>query len=420
MTEVIKYSNGLRLIVDCNPGVRSVALGIWVRAGSVREPPKNNGISHFTEHVMFKGTDKYTAFDIANIFEGCGSLVNAFTGKEATCYYVKCVDEYAEKCFELLSQIFLHSSFDAAELDKERKVIIEEINMVEDSPEDICYDLIAETSYKGSPLGMTILGPIDNVKRFTRYDVLAYMDELYNASNIVVSVSGNMTVGDADALVRKYFLSDIRSNIIAKSQVNKQYAVSSFASKIKDFEQSNIAISYPSLTFDHPLSSAQAIFSILFGGGMSSRLFQKVREQMGLAYSVYSTQLSYVDDGSFLIMLNVTPANTEKALLAVKHEIAEIVRNGVTQEEFDKAKIQLKSALVFSEESIQNVMTRQGKLLLLTDKIYSVDDRMKDIDDVTLPMVNEFIRNTLVSEKVSAAYVGKEIKTDILSLIKEG
>ena len=420
MTEVIKYPNGLRLVVDCNKSVRSVALGIWVGAGSAKETPKNNGISHFTEHVMFKGTDKYTAFDIANIFESCGSLVNAFTGKEATCYYVKCVDEYADKCFELLSHIFLHSSFDATELDKERKVIIEEINMEEDSPEDICYDLIAKTTYGDSPLGMTILGPIDNVKRFTRYDVIAYMDELYNADNVVISVSGNMTAKEADALIRKYLLGDIRSGKTAVSDIKKRTVASAFTSRVKDFEQSNIALSYPSLTFDHPLSSVQSIFSIIFGGGMSSRLFQRVREQMGLAYSVYSTQTSYVDDGSFLIMLNVTPSNTEKALLAVKHEIAEIVRGGVTEEEFNKAKIQLKSALVFSEESVQNVMTRQGKMLLLTGKTYSVDERMKNIDDVTLPMVNEFIRNTLVPEKVCAAYVGKEIKTDILSLIKEG
>ena len=418
MTQVIKYPNGLKLAVDPITSVRSVAIGIWVGAGSSRETPENNGISHFTEHVMFKGTDRYTAFDIANEFESCGSLVNAFTGKEATCYYVKCVDEYTEKCFELLSHIFLHSSFDAAELDKERKVIVEEINMDEDSPEDICYELIAKAAYGDSPLGMTILGPISNVKRFTRYDVLAYMDELYTADNVVIAVSGNITAKQADELVRKYLLDDIRSGKAKKSCVKKSASVNAFSSRVKDFEQSNIALSYPSITFDHPLSSAQAIFSTVFGGGMSSRLFQKVREQMGLAYSVYSTPLSYVGDGNFVIMLNVTPSNTEKALSAVKHEIDEIVNKGITEEEFSKAKIQLKSSLVFAEESIQNVMMRQGKMLLLKDKCYSVDERIRELDAVTLSTVNEFIRNTLVSEKVSAAYVGKKIHADILTLIK--
>lgn len=418
MNKLTVYPNGLRLAVDYNPSVRSVAVGFWVGAGSVKESAANNGISHFTEHVMFKGTDKYTSFDIANAFESLGALVNAFTGKEGTCYYVKSVDEYAEKCFEALAHIFTHSSFDAEELDKERKVIVEEINMVEDSPEDICYDLLAQTMYPTSPLGQTILGPSENVRRFTRYDVISYMDEFYNADNIVVSVSGNMKPEEADKLVRKYLYDDLRAGKTKNTAAKKAEIKSDISLRLKDFEQSNIGIGYPSLEFHNPRTATQSVFSIIFGGGMTSRLFQKIREQMGLAYSVYSSPLAYTSTGSFNVILNITAANTEKVLCAVKKEIDEVVKSGVSKEEFDRAKIQLKSALVFSEENIQNIMTSQGKLMLLANELYSVDKRIRDIDAVTLDDVNKFVREVFSPEKVCVAYVGKGPKTDIMKIVR--
>lgn len=418
MNRLIKYPNGLRLVVSHNPAVRSVVMGIWVGAGSTYEIAENNGISHFTEHVMFKGTDKFSAFDIANSFESMGALINAFTGKEATCYYTKAVDEYAEKCFSMLAHIFTKSAFDAGELDKERKVIIEEINMGEDSPEDICYDLMAQALYGNSSLGQTILGPIDNVRRFTRDDVLSYMDKLYNADNIVISVSGNMDVETADNLVKKYILNEIRQNKTECTACGTIAVKSNMLTRIKDFEQSNIAVSFPSVPFNHSLSTTQSVFSILFGGGMSSRLFQRIREQMGLAYSVYSSPLAYINNGNFNVVLNITAANTEKAVAAAVREISDIVRDGVTEEEFIKAKIQLKSALVFSEESIQNVMSSQGKLMLLSDELYSVDEKLKEIEDVTLDGVNGFIRKYLTTERACAAYVGKESGVDIMRIVK--
>ena len=418
MNQLITYSNGLRLVIKHNPSVRSVAVGIWVGAGSIEETDRNNGISHFTEHVMFKGTDKFTAFEVANAFESIGAAINAFTGKEATCYYAKSTDEYAEKCFELLSHIFTHSSFDAEELNKERKVIIEEINMVEDSPEDICFDLLAQTLYKNNSLGQTILGPIENVKKFTRNDVLAYMDEFYNADNIVVSFSGNIDPETADNYVRKYLLEEIRSHKTVKSAGKTISVKSDTAIKIKDFEQSNIGISFPSLEFKHPLIPTQNVFNTIFGGSMGSRLFQRVREQLGLAYSVYSTPLAYLKNGNFNILLNITAQNTQKVLEAVRHEILTAIDSGVTEDEFNKAKIQLKSALVFSEESVQNMMTSQGKMMLLGGELYSVDKRIEEIDNVSLREVNDLIRNIFDFDKVCMAYVGKASTSDITKALK--
>lgn len=418
MNRTIQYENGLRLVVGDNPAVRSVAMGIWVGAGSVKENEKNNGISHFTEHVLFKGTDKYSAFDIANLFESMGAMVNAFTGKEATCYHVKSVDEYAERCFAALAHIFTQSSFDPDELNKERKVIVEEINMVEDTPEDICYDLLASTMYADAPLGRTILGPIENVQRFTRDDVFAYMDELYNADNIVVSMAGNITVKDADRLVRTYLLPYVRNGKTKKSEPHCVDVCGKAGVRVKDFEQSNIGIGYPSLPFHDPRIPTQSVFSIVFGGGMSSRLFQRIREQMGLAYSVYTSPLAYKNNGSFNILLNITPANTRKALEAVRKEVENVVQNGIGEEEFCKAKIQLKSALVFSEENILNSMTAQGKLLLLADELYSVDKRIAEIDAVTLDDVQRFVRETLSNPCVCTSYVGKETDVDVLDVLR--
>ena len=325
MNQKIVYPNGLRVVVDTNTAVRSVAAGIWVGAGSVKESERENGISHFTEHVMFKGTNEYSAFDIAHAFESYGAHINAFTGKEATCYYVKSVDEYAEKCFSLLSHIFLRSSYDPDELNKERKVIVEEINMEEDAPEDICYDLLAATMYPNTSLGRTILGPIENVNRFTREDVLAYREKFYNADNIVVSFSGNVTPEAADTLVRRYFVDELAARKTNKTPLAPLTVTSNFSKRVKDFEQTNIGISYPSVPFGDPRYAAQSIFGILFGGGMSSRLFQRIREQMGLAYSVYASPILYVNNGNFDILLNITAANTKKAVEAVKREIDEVL-----------------------------------------------------------------------------------------------
>ncbi len=420
MNQRIDYKNGLRVVVDTNTAVRSVAAGIWVGAGSVKESAEENGISHFTEHVMFKGTDKLSAFDIANTFESYGAMINAFTGKEATCYYVKSVDTYAERCFDTLSHIFLHSVYDPDELDKERKVIVEEINMEEDSPEDICYDLLAKTLYPHSALGYTILGPIANVNRFGREDVLRYRKRLYNADNIVISFAGNITPEQADTWVRRYFADEVPAYPSDCAPLPGQKVESAYSKRVKDFEQTNIGISYPSVPFGDPRYAAQSIFTILFGGGMSSRLFQRIREQLGLAYSVYSSPLLYVNNGNFDVMLNITAKNTEKAVRAVKREIEEVVKNGIGDEEFAKAKIQMKSALVFSQENVQNTMTAQGKMLLLSDKLYSVDKRIAEADAVTKDDTVEFFRNLFVPDRVCAAYVGKDNATDILKILKEG
>ena len=250
MIDLLTYPSGLRVVVDRVDTVQTVCAGIWVGSGSVNEHIDDNGIAHFTEHMLFKGTDKLSAYDIADKFESVGAAINAFTSKENTCYYFKCVDKYTEVCFSTLADAFFDSAFDKVELDKERKVIIEEINMGEDSPEDLCFDLIASVNYGTHPLGRRILGTIDNVSRFDKESIHKYMGSNYVASNIVLSFCGNIDASTVDKIVQKTFAG---RTLNAKFGAPKLQRVGAFANKcdkyIKDFEQAKIIVNSPSIDF---------------------------------------------------------------------------------------------------------------------------------------------------------------------------
>lgn len=419
MNRVITYDNGLRAVVYNVAGVRSVSSGFWVGVGSGLETAETNGISHFTEHMMFKGTDKLSPFDIANKFESFGANVNAFTSKEATCFYVKSIDEYSESCFSLLSEILYESTFPPVELDKERKVIVEEINMVEDSPEDICYDEIAAAVYGNNGLGRTILGPIDNVLKFNKSDVDNFMSEFYTPENTVIAFAGNITDREADRLVKKYVLPRLKSGYPEIPRAENAFEFRRYRERIKPFEQSNIALAFPSLPFGDKDFTIQAVLNVILGGGMSSRLFQSVREQQGLAYSVYSAPNGYKDIGTLNIYLNISEKNTLKSLEAVKKELDGVKTDGITDEELDRTKVQLKSALIFSGEAVQSVMSSCGKLLLLKGELYDVDKRIAEIDSVTKKQVNDYAKAVLDYSRLNAAYVGKKTDADILGVFED-
>lgn len=414
MTELLKYDNGLRVVVNTVRGVRSVASGFWVGVGSAYESDENNGLSHFTEHVTFKGTDDLSAFDIAHRFESYGAAFNAFTSKECTCYYAKSIDEYAENCFALLGEILLRSVYDDGELDKERKVIVEEINMVEDTPEDICYDELAAATYGNANLGKTILGPIGNVKKFRHDDVKKFTDKYYVSGNIVIAFAGNIAAGQADELVKKYVMPYIKAGDRAALYSLPDRNARKCGMRIKDFEQANLALFFPSVSAFAPEASVCALTSVAFGGGMSSRLFQSVRERKGLAYSVYSSPSAYKETGAFNIYLNISEENTDKVLSAVREEIDLLTDKGLTEEELERSKVQLKSSLVFSGENVQSVMSSSGKAMLGNDEIYDFDKKIAQIDAVTPSDVLDYVRKTFDYSKMNAAYVGKKTEADIL------
>ena len=418
MNKILEYENGLKVIVSSMPWTHSVSAGFWVGAGSAYEDEKTNGLSHFTEHMMFKGTDKLSPFDIANKFESYGANVNAFTSKECTCYYVKAIDEYSEKCFELLSDIMFNSTFSAEELNKERKVIVEEINMVEDAPEDICYDEIATATYGSSALGQTIIGTTENVLRFTGDDIREFMSKFYTPNNMVIALSGNLTTEIADTWIRKYVLPAFKYQPCAKKKYVNEYNERTYRERIKAFEQSNIAISFPTITYGSDKAPLQLALNAIMGGGMSSRLFQSLREQKGLAYSVYTSPSIYTQKGTFCIYLNISDYNTESAVRLVKEEIDKLLKDGITVEELERTKTQLKSSLIFSGESVHSIMTAMGKNALLNGDVYDVDKKIKEINDLTVDAVNEFAREILDYNKVNVAYVGKKVDVNILDILK--
>lgn len=406
MIKLTKLDNGLTVASGYFPSFRSVAAGFWVGAGSAFESDAENGISHFTEHVMYKGTKSLTAAQIAERFEDHGASFNAFTSKEATCYYFKCIDENAEKCFALLSHILFESVYDDAELDKERKVIAEEINMVEDEPEDICYDLLSSLRYRGTDLSKTILGPKENVMRFTGRDVRDYVKKMYTPDNIVVSVIGNIRHEDAVTLAEKYVLPLCGGGKCAKT-FPAAVTGGGYAACKKDFEQVNLAIGFPSVPYDDADIAVQNVVSFCFGTGMSSRLFQRLRERQGLVYNVYTSCSAYKTNGTFGIYVNTSGGNLERALSSVAEELEELVKNGLTEKEIARAKIQLKSSMLFGIENILSVMSASGKYAMYTGKPYDVDKSIREVEAVTPEKVAEFCASGVFSAPVSMAYVGK-------------
>lgn len=417
MIKLTRFENGLTLVTDSRSSVRSVSVGFWIGAGSAFESDTDNGISHFTEHVMFKGTEKYSAREIAEKFEDYGANFNAFTSKEATCYYFKCIDENTEGCFSLLSHILYESVFDDAELDKERKVITEEINMVEDEPEDLCYDVLAQKAYGGTALAKTILGPASNVLSFASADVKKFVKKMYAPDNTVIALTGNITHEEAVKLAEKYVLPLCGNGKCEKTYAPRVYG-GGFGKYEKDFEQVNVAIAFPSLEFDNDMSAVQSIVSFCFGTGMSSRLFQRLREQLGLVYNVYTSASSYKNNGVFGIYLNTSGKNTEKAVAAVKDELDRLVGEGLTDKEIARAKIQLKSSTLFGVENILTMMTACGKYALYTGKPYDIDRAIKEIEQADGDTVREFCRKVFVSTAVSMAYVGKKTYLDGIDIYK--
>lgn len=403
------YDNGLKLTFKKLPGTKSVSTGIYIGAGSSDENDKNNGISHYIEHMLFKGTKKRSAFDIADNIDSIGAQINAFTTKEMTCYYTKSTFEHTEKTFEILSDLFFNSVFDEKESEKEKKVILEEISMVEDSPEDLCVDSLQKAFYGNKYLGRTILGTAENVQGFTKEDVKQYMDKYYTPYNTVISVAGAITFEEAERLADKYFasvFSDTKYKEIER--ITARSARAKGQHRFKDIEQAHICIGFPSKKFNSRFSNETAIINIILGGGMSSRLFQKIREEKGLAYNVYSYPSAYRSSGLFTVYAAVNPSNAGAAAELIGEEIRKLVDKGITAEEFARAKEQLKSALIFGQESSSSIMNAYGRYMMITGKMLNLEKKLRKINSLTIEQLNAVLENFFDFNRLSASYVGKK------------
>lgn len=400
-----KFDNGLRLVVHKMAGLFTVSCGVLVKTGSVNETDAEHGISHFIEHSLFKGTEKRTAFEISDYVDRIGAQINAYTSKETTCYYTKSTAEHFEDSLEVLSDIFFNSTLVQTELDKEKGVVTEEINMCEDEPEDLCLDLLAESFYGKDGLGRTILGTTKNVKSFSRADLIAYMDKFYTADNVVISVAGNVEEKQAEELAEKYFASKF-VRLKSAPQKRNVFVTPQNLYRTKRTEQSHIGLCMPALCVKDERSIALNIANTVFGGGMSSRLFQRIREDMGLAYSIYSYMSSYKDCGVLEIYAGVNTSARESAEAAIAEEIKKIAENGVTEQEFLRGKEQIKSAFIMGQESTASQMLLYGRYLLMLDELFDFEERVSKIENTKIEEVNSMAKEIFDLKKASTATVG--------------
>lgn len=415
---VKKYKNGLTLIVETNTALRSVTAGIMVGTGSAYEIPSNNGISHFIEHMQFKGTKRRSAEQIVNAFDEAGATFNAFTSKEYTCFYFKSIDEKIGDCFDVLSDLFLHSEYDGNELDRERNVILEEINMSLDEPDGVCYDVLYRTAFGNQSLGMEILGTKENVKRFGKSDILAYKKTNYTPANTVVAFVGNIAENDAQMLVETYLAELVGEDKVDKPLLSTQSFSGGYGEFIRDFEQSELSIAYNSLIYGDENSSVLSVLDVIMGTGMGSRLFRRLREQMGVVYSIYSSTWLGGANGTFSICANVNIDNLEKSVVAIREEVDKIIEGGVTEKEVEKAKTQLKVNAMFGKENPMNYMLAVMRRRLYLDEEYDLDKVIERIESVTVDKVNSLAQNLLTSPS-AIAYAGKKPNCNIAKIYNE-
>lgn len=405
MIKYKQFDNGLRLVVNNMPGMLSVSIGILVKTGSMNENAVENGISHFIEHVMFKGTEKRTAFEISENIDSVGAQINAFTSKELTCYYTKSTTDHVQTTLDILSDIFFNSKFEKQELEKEKGVVLEEINMSEDTPEEVCLDLLAKGYYGDKGLGQTILGSAKNIKSFNRDDIIKYMDKYYTADNVVISVAGNVDIANIEGLVKEYF-ADKFTRLKSAKQVDTTPNTPEHLFKSKKIEQSHIAFAMKGLSINDEKADALAIANIVFGGGMSSRLFQKIREELGLAYSVYSYISSYKDSGVVEIYAGVNTNLRDLAVNAILEQVDVLKKDGITEKEFLRAKAQVKSAFIMGQESTSSQMLLYARYLLLLEQEFDINERIKKLDNVSMQDVRDVIECSFDLSTLATATVG--------------
>lgn len=384
--------------------VRSVSVGFWFDVGSRDEPDALAGTSHFLEHLLFKGTPTRSAKDIANAFDAVGGDVNAFTGKEFTCYYARVLDDDLPMSLDVLSDMITGSLIDPNELESERKVILEEIAMHEDAPDELVHDLSSRSMFEGHPLGRPVLGYDKTIAAVTQEEVAGYWHERYAAPNLVVAAAGSV---DHDALVdRVGELFSERSGHKTLRTGDAPAAAGGANVHKRPTEQAHIVLGTSALHRAHEDRHALALLDGVIGGGMSSRLFQEVRERRGLAYSVYSYRSLFADTGTFAVYVGTTPQNAGTVLDIIGSELSSILEEGITEAELTRAKGHLKGSLVLSGEDPGSRMNRLGKQQVTTGEILSIDELIEKVDELEMEDIRRVAEMVLGSGSRLVTVVG--------------
>jgi predicted Zn-dependent peptidase len=374
--------NGLVILSEVMPHLRSVSLGVWVKCGSRFEEPKNAGISHFIEHLLFKGTKSRSTEEIAETIDSIGGQLNAFTEKEYVGYYAKVLDEHLPRVFDLLSDIVLNPAIPTKELERERNVIFEEINMVEDSPQELILDMYMEQCWQGHPLGQPISGTKESVAQISRNDVKKFFKRHYTAGNMIVSIAGNIKHRQVQKLAERYF-SGLETGAPASFGLPPEIHAGRNIRRKGHLEQTHICLG----TISPPIASEDRysahLLSSILGGGMSSRLFQNIREKRGLVYSIYSMQNPYHDAGSLVVYAGSAHDKAAQVVELTLKEFAVMREQLVSQEELKRAKECIKGSITLGLESSSSRMTHLAQQMIYHGRLYEIEEVLRAVERVT-------------------------------------
>jgi len=404
-------TNGIRVVSETIPKSRSVSIGVWVKVGSRHEAAEIGGVSHFIEHMFFKGTEKRTAKDIAIAMDSLGGEMNAFTSQETTTYYAKVVDEHLPVVIEILADILLGAKFDPVEMEKERKVILEEIKSVEDTPDDYIHEFFSNTVWPDNPLGRPILGTKDTIQSLKHTDILSYIDNYYSPREIVISVAGNFEHNKVIDLLNRHFGTLARGGVI-KRETTPAFT-STVAVKKKQLEQVQLCLGCKGLQYIHDDRFVLSALNTVLGNSMSSRLFQEVREQHALAYSIYSYISSYRDTGLLTVYAGTDPSNALEVVRLVVKELRKIKDEGITPAELQRVKNQIKGSLILSLESSNSHMGRIARQEIYFGKYMSIDDIIKTVERVSGDQVRLLARQLFTAGNCSLSILGPLGRADV-------
>ena len=398
--------NGLAVLSEQMSNLRSVALGVWLKKGSRHERASQNGISHFIEHLLFKGTESRTAREIALTIDSVGGAMDAFTTKEFTCFYFKVLDEHAGIAIDLLSDIVRNPKFLPEEIEKERKVIYEEIRMVDDTPDELIYDIFSGSFYKGHPLGRPIQGTIDSVSGMTVSDLTKFFRESYQPGNLLITAAGNIDHDRLTDAIRNAFDPLSNGSSLPQSRPPRARADIVIREK-KELEQLHICLGVPGISIQDQRRFTLHVLNTVLGGTMSSRLFQNIREERGLAYSVYSTVNSYIDAGNLMICAATAPSSGREVIDLVLKELRRLKDEVVVEKELQLAKDHLKGSLMLSLESSSSRMSNLARQEVYFGRQFNLTEILEGIDAVSTKSVQELARELLDPGGCTLAILGK-------------
>lgn len=419
MIKTVTLDNGLRIVLESIPYVRSIAFGIWINTGTRCERPDENGVSHFIEHMMFKGTQKRSAKEIAEEMDAMGGQINAYTTKEYTCYYTRVLDRHFDHALDVLSDMILNSKFDENDIAREREVIEEEIDMYLDAPEELVHDALEEAVWRETGLGMPICGTKEILAKMDGKAIRAYYDRTYRPQNTVVAVTGNF---EPDEIVRK--IKRIFRNWSIEKYEKADYPTATYVPSVvtinKNVEQVHLCFTFKAPKRDSKHKYALAVLNTLFGGGMSSRLFQKIREEESLVYTIYSYTSAYSDTGVMTVYACTSPQKTASVINSVFKEIDRLKKEKIDDRVIEVTKEQIISNYIIGSESTAGRLTSNGGGMVLTGRVLSMEEILEKIDMVNYSAVKEVIDEIFNIDMLSFSAVGNIEGMNIEGMLNEG